>query len=200
MSYSIINQSKFGDCSQCGDKDVPCVKVGKLLFCRDKCHRNNKAQEQVTKANNKSKVRGLISYQRESGIVDDIQELTIDLDRVTSRMVRLMAIEVDGTIQCFTCPSKKPLKMMHCGHFISRANMAFRFDWTYNLRCQCPNCNLTLRGNLIVFAERLNEERPGIVTWMQEEARKVYSPTRDELKQMLFDYQQRVNILENKFK
>lgn len=198
MSY--LPASKFGKCSKCGDENVPCVKVGKNLFCRDKCHRENKAMEQIAKSKLKSQARGLITYQRVEGIVDSTQELIIDLDRVTSRMVRYMGMGKDGMVQCFTCPSKRPFKAIQCGHYIPRANMVFRFDYTYNLRPQCPNCNVTLRGNLIEFAKRLNEERSGITDWMQEEARKVYSPTRDELKQTLFDYQQKLNILENKFK
>ena len=198
MGYnSSLNSSKFGDCSQCGDINVPCVKVGKNLFCRDKCHRGNKVKEQIAKANQRNSVRSLITYEKQEGILDSTQELILDLDRVTSRMVRLSEMGNDGKVQCFTCPSRREFKNIQCGHFIPRANLVFRFDWYYNLRPQCPNCNVTLRGNIKVFADKLNEERSGIVEWMQEEARKVYSPTRDELKQLLFDYQQRVRILEN---
>lgn len=196
----IIPNSKFGNCSTCGDTNVPCVKVGKNLFCRDKCHRVNKVKQQVTKANQRNALRGLVTYQKVEGILDSIQELTIDLDRVVSRMVRLVAMEKDGKVQCFTCSTRRELKNMQCGHFIPRANMNFRFDWVYNLRPQCPNCNVNLRGNLVVFAENLEKERKGIVEWMQQEARQVVSPTRDELKQLLFDYQQRLRMLENKFK
>lgn len=48
----IIPQSKFGKCSQCNDTDVPCVKVESERI-RDKCHKNNKAKQQMAKASEK---------------------------------------------------------------------------------------------------------------------------------------------------
>lgn len=197
MSY--LPQTKFGNCCTCSATDTNVVKVAKDYYCLE-CHRSNKNKAQIKKATVRQQVRGLIKYERAEGILDSTQELILDLDRVTSRMVRLAAMGKDGKVQCFTCPTKKDFKQIQCGHFIPRANLVFRFDWTYNLRPQCPNCNVTLRGNLKVFEERLNEERQGITEWMQEKARKVYSPSRDELKQTLFDYQQRLNILETKLK
>lgn len=60
---SSLPQYKTGDCSQCGDNNVPCVKVGKLLFCKFKCHKNNKAKQQMDKAKLKQQVRGLVNKQ-----------------------------------------------------------------------------------------------------------------------------------------
>lgn len=70
MSY--LPQSKFGNCSQCPAKDVACRKVGKDLWCLDKCYRNKKAKEQIDKAKLKQQVRGLNIYQKEnnSEVVD----------------------------------------------------------------------------------------------------------------------------------
>ena len=53
----IIPQSKFGNCSQCGDTDVACVKVGKELFCRGKCHKNNKTLQQLEKSKQKQSLQ-----------------------------------------------------------------------------------------------------------------------------------------------
>jgi len=47
MSY--IPSSKFGSCTQCGAKSVPCVKIGKVLICCV-CNRNNKNGVQISKA------------------------------------------------------------------------------------------------------------------------------------------------------
>lgn len=200
--YSTLNKTKFGNCITCGAKDTEVVKVKKDTYCTQ-CHQKNKALEQIEKQKRKkalrfdgSKVRKLGKEMRTDGIVDSQQELIIDLDRVASRMVRLMNMGADGKIPCFTCSSRRELTRIQCGHFIPRANLNFRFDWTYNLRPQCPTCNIELRGNLLEFEKRLNEERPGIVDWMREEANKVYSPTRDELKQLLVDYQFKLNQLE----
>jgi len=195
----LIANSKIGDCTCCPATNVACRKRGKDLICLSCCKAID-TKKQITKANERNKVRALVTYQKVEGIVDSIQELTIDLDRVTSRMVRLAAMGKDGKVECFTCNAKKDFKVIQCGHFIPRVNNQFRFDWTYNLRPQCKFCNVDLRGNLKAFAERLNAERPGIVEWMEQEARQVYSPTKDELKQLLFDYQQRLNLLETKLK
>jgi len=191
----IIPQSKQGDCTCCSSKNVPCVKRGKDLICFP-CKNAIDNKKQLLKASTRDKERTITVYDNQDGIFDSIQELILDLDRVTSRMVRLAAMEKDGKVQCFTCSSRRDFKSIHCGHFIPRANMVFRFDWIYNLSPQCPTCNISLRGNEKVFADNLEIERPGIVEWMREEARKVYSPSRDELKQLLFDYQKRVSMFE----
>ena len=57
---NILPKYKTGNCSQCGDTDVPCTKVGKYLYCTHKCHKNNKAKQQVEKANERNKVRSLV--------------------------------------------------------------------------------------------------------------------------------------------
>ena len=56
MSY--LPNSKWGDCSQCPATDVPCVKVGKLMFCIP-CNRKLKAESQIEKAKDRSQVRML---------------------------------------------------------------------------------------------------------------------------------------------
>ena len=40
-------------------------------------------------------------------------------------------------------------------------------------------------NNLVVYAERLNKENPGIVEWLIEQSHTVVSPTRNELKELL---------------
>lgn len=195
----LIPQTKTGDCSRCTNRNTNVKKRGKLLLCTFCCNRDDNAK-QLKRQREKVSVRSLNNFQREEGIVDSIQELVIDLDRVVSRMVRIGAMGKDHKVQCFTCSRKLDWSKIHCGHFIPRANLRFRFDWTYNLRPQCPTCNVTLYGNLEVFRANLEKERHGIVEWMQEEAREVTSPTRNELKQLLFDYQQRLRLIENKLK
>jgi len=54
MAY--LPSSKWGNCTQCDNKDCACVKVGKNLVCIS-CHRRNKGQEQITKANEREKAR-----------------------------------------------------------------------------------------------------------------------------------------------
>lgn len=91
----IIPNSKFGKCSQCGEEDVPCVKVGKDLFCRDKCHKQNKVKEQVAKANTRNAVRGLGKKYVPRGTFIELD------DKVCKeKWFRLIRTKLTGTCQC----------------------------------------------------------------------------------------------------
>ena len=196
---SLIPPYKIADCSECGDKQVPCVKVAKDYFCKFKCHARNKMKQQVAKSNQRSAVRGLLQYQKVEGVMDSIQELTIDLDRVISRYIRIRDMEMDGKITCYCCDKRVKWENSHAMHYINRQHMGARF-LLENLRSGCAECNVEKRGNLVVYAERLNKETPGIVDWLNDQSHTVVSPTRDELKQLLFDMQQRLKMVETKLK
>jgi len=192
----IIPQSKFGKCSQCGDTSVPCVKVGKELFCRDKCHRGNKVKQQMAKANLKQQVRQLVTYQRAEGIVDNVQELTIDIDRILSRYIRLRDMEADGKITCFCCDKRISWQKAHAMHFISRQHMGTRF-LIQNLKSGCFTCNVEKRGNLEVYKERLT---PEVIDFLIEQSHTVSNVTRDDLKEILIDLQFKLKNVESKLK
>lgn len=195
---SLIPKSKFGDCIQCGATDTNVVKVKKDTYCL-LCHRSNKTKEQVAKQGQRNAVRGLLNYQREEGIVDNVQELTIDLDRVISRYIRIRDMEKDGKITCYTCPRRIKWEQAHCMHYINRQHLGTRF-LIDNLRSGCQHCNVNLSGNLKEYAKRLEQENPGVVEFLQEQARQVISPTRQELKQLLTEYQNKLRIVEQKLK
>ena len=196
---SIINKHKWGDCSQCGDKDVPCAKVGKNLFCIAVCHKGNKIKAQIAKSNQKQAVRSLGTYQKQEGIVDSIQELTIDLDRVVSRYVRLRDMETDEKITCYCCDKRIHWTKAECMHFIDRRHKATR--WLLeNLRSGCFTCNNEKKGNLKVYGARLNKENPGIVELLTEQQHSVSNTTRTELKELLIMFQQKLKMVEIKLK
>lgn len=195
---STIPNSKWGVCSQCGDTG-PCVKVAKDLFCRDKCHKQNKVKEQVAKANTRNAVRGLVTYQRQEGIVDSISELKIDLDRVSSRYIRLRDMEKDGKITCYCCSKRVAWQKAHCMHFIDRVHMATRY-LIANLHSGCFECNVEKRGNLEAYAAHLEKDTPDIVEWLQEQSRTVTNVTQTELKELLYDYHQKLKLVEIKLK
>lgn len=195
---SLINKTKFGDCSQCGATDTDVVKVAKSLFCVP-CHKNNKVKEQMRKANEKVQVRSLNVRQKENGFIDSRQELIIDLDRVVSRYIRLRDMEPDRMIRCYTCGKKVKWEKAHCSHFINRAEMATRWN-THNLKSSCPECNVNLHGNLKVYAENLEKEQPGIVEFLREQARAVTNIGISELKELLIDFQFKLKMVETKLK
>lgn len=81
-----------------------------------------------------------------------VSKLKKILDALVSRFVRL-----SGNGRCYTCGLVRPLLELQCGHFISRAHSATRYDLD-NLRPQCVNCNVWRRGNTAFYAANLMEE------------------------------------------
>lgn len=192
---SLIPNSKIGDCGRCGAKNTPCRKRKKELLCISKCCRKDDTTRQLARA----KVRGLVQYQKEDGTMDSIKELTCDIDRILSRYVRLRDMESDGKITCYCCGKRVKWEQAHAMHYINRQHLGTRF-LLENLRSGCFECNVEKRGNLVVYAEKLNKENPVIVEWLTEQSHTVSSPTRNDLKELLFDFQQRLKMVELKLK
>jgi len=199
--FSTLNKTKYGDCVACGSKDTEVVKVKKDTYCTQ-CHQKNKALEQIEKQKRKnalrldgSKVRKLGKEMRTEGIVDSVQELIIDLDRIFSRWLRLRDMESDEKITCYICDRRVNWQKAQAMHFISRQHIGVRF-LTDNVKSGCVTCNVEKRGNLVEYEKRLEQERPGIVEWLREQSHTVTSPSRDELKQLLCDYQFKLNQIE----
>jgi len=192
----IIPNSKQGDCSLCSSENVQCRKRGKDLICLNCCKAID-TKKQITKANDRNKVRGLINYQRQEGMLDGIGELKLDLDRVSSRYIRLRDMESDGKITCYCCGKRVAWQKAHCMHFIDRVHMATRY-LIANLHSGCFECNVEKRGNLEAYAEHLEKETPDIVYWLQEQSRTVANVTQSELKELLYDFHQKIRLVETK--
>jgi len=190
--------SKQGDCSICSARDTAVRKRGRELICLS-CCRKSDTKKQMTKSLERNAVRTLNTYQKEKGITDGSTELIVDLDRIVSKYVRLAEAGKDLKCECFTCGSRKSWTALQCGHYMSRSNLSLRWE-LQNLRPQCIYCNCTLHGNLDEFKERLESERPGITDWLYEQSKQVSKPSRDELKQLLFHFQQKLKNVETKLK
>ena len=195
---SLIPKSKFGDCCQCGLTDTNVVKVKKDTYCLQ-CHKSNKTKQQMAKQREKVLVRNLIDKQREDGTLDSTKELIIDLDRVTSRYIRLRDMEKDGKITCYICERRIKWEKAQAMHYINRQHLGTRFLLS-NLKSGCFDCNVTKRGNLIEYAKKLESETPDIVEWLIEQSHTVSSPTRNELKELLCDFQNKLRMVESKLK
>ena len=208
MAYSsIVNKTKWGDCTQCHTTNVACVKVKKDLVCTN-CHGRNKAEEQQKKANQRTAARNT-GFKLRNGLAEskgteeygmaERQSLINDLDFVVSRYIRqLYADPKNGFVQCWTCPTIKHFSLMQNGHFVPRSKMATRW-LVKNLKPQCATCNEGKHGNLEIFAERLEQEEKGIVDYLREISQETYKYSRDELKQLLIDYRAKLRIVETKF-
>ena len=207
MSYSTLNKSKWGDCTQCPATNVACVKVKKDLVCTN-CHQRNKAEEQQKKANQRTAARNT-GFKLRNGLAEskgteeygmaERQMLLQDLDYTFSRLVRMTEADgKNGLCKCFTCKRVQHWSVMDCGHFVSRKFTQTRF-LKLNCRVQCKECNQQKNGNLEVFAEHLNLEQKGLSTMLQEMSREPFKLDRDEMKQMLIDFRSKLRLIETKF-
>lgn len=128
---------------------------------------------------------------------DNLQDLIKDADAIFSKYIRLKYADEYGNVACYTCGNKKHWTLQQAGHFIPRSNLFLRFD-ERNLRAQDSDCNEFKRGNMAVFSQRLEQEQPGIVDILREEAAVVYKPTRDEIRQIISEYTKKVKELKSK--
>ena len=118
-----------------------------------------------------------------------LKTLTTKLDAVFSKYIRLRDADGRGNCRCVTCDAVKPVKEMHCGHFVSRVHKALRWD-ERNCSAQCPACNLFHEGRKDVYAVRLIEKYgPHILHEFYLQKQKPYKITAVEMEEMIADYQ-----------
>jgi hypothetical protein len=69
------------------------------------------------------------------------------LDKVFSEYIRRRDSDGNGICRCITCGDAKPWNhgFMDCGHFISRAEKAVRYN-EKNANAQCRRCNTHKNG------------------------------------------------------
>ena len=156
----------------------------------------DKHKKQQQNAREKNSVRSLHTDEMEG--MDSRNSLIQDLDRYCSLYVRIRDADAKGNVRCYTCPTTKHWTLMQCAHFISRSHMGTRFDAKNNLRSCCEHCNVTLHGNLEVFARELELEQAGLSELLQEQSRLVEKIGNDELSQLLIDIRGKYNIIKTK--
>lgn len=189
MRFCFCNQPVFGT-----DKKTGVGYCKSHQSMRSDFDRRSITQRAMAKQREKTKVRSLIQDERESGVLDSVKELTLDIDRVMSRYIRLRDMGIDHKIECFCCGKKVDWKKAHAMHFINRIHLATRFLLA-NVKSGCVTCNVEKRGNLEVYEQRLT---PEIVNFLREQAAIVYSPSRSELKEILIDFQQKLKLVGTK--
>lgn len=170
-------------------KQKTCIKCGKpcVWFSKKRCQQC-------------AKIEDTIARDEEEVVQDEsLQNLVDDLDFYFSRYIRMLHADSNGIATCFTSGKKMRWQELHCGHFVSRKNFATRW-MPQNCRPQTEYENCHLHGNIAVFRKKLDEEKPGISDWLEEQAREVCKPTRDELKMLIIEYRNKVKVLEAKFK
>ena len=114
------------------------------------------------------------------------------LDAVFSQWVRLRLADAQGNVRCVSCGVLKHWKQMQAGHFQKRHYLATRWH-PENVNPQCPGCNVFKGGNYAAYAawgvDRYGMDWPARMVSLSQETVK-YS--RDDLRVMIVDYEQRV--------
>lgn len=174
--------------SSIGIKEKICVSCGKpcFWFSKRRCQQCAKIEETGKKIERES--ARLIAE-------DGLTELIAEADLIVSRYVRAKAKDKDGNCQCYTCPAKLPVAKMQAGHYIKRGHLFLRWDADRNIRPQCEHCNCYKNGNLAIFAQNLEKEKPGLPDILMEESALVYKPTREEVKQIIIEYLNRLRAI-----
>ena len=125
-----------------------------------------------------------------------LKTLTTKLDAVFSKYIRHRDADGRGNCRCITCDVVKPVKEMHCGHFVSRMHRALRWD-ERNAHGQCPACNLFHEGRKDVYAVRLVEKYgPHILFELQAEKQMIAKHSRTDLEDLIALFQSRLDELE----
>ena len=189
---SIIPRSKFGDCSECGDKNVNVVKKGKSLYCIG-CRNQQKAKQYTEKSNLKNKIKRMICDED----VSERQSLINDLDFTFSRYIRIREANNKGITECYTCGKKDHWKYLQCGHYIKRSETLLRWD-SRNAKSQCIECNCNKHGNMEEYTKKLELEYPGLPEQLKEQSREVHKYSREDLKEILIDLRAKLKFVESK--
>ena len=121
-----------------------------------------------------------------------------DLDSIFSQYIRCKYANSDGMVECYTSGKLMRWQDAQCGHFISRKHLATRW-LPQNCRPQSEYDNCFLSGNIHVYRVKLEEEEPGIVEYLEEQARSIYKPSIEDLKEMIHEYRHKLNLIKTKF-
>jgi hypothetical protein len=129
---------------------------------------------------------------------ESFQNLVSDLDHVFSQYIRCKYADVNGMVECYTSGRKMRWQEIQCGHFISRSNLGTRW-LEANCRPQSMEDNYFKNGNLEEFEYKLHAENSAVVEYLQEIARQVCKPSKDELKHLIIEYRSKLSLVKKKF-
>ena len=172
--------------STIGIKLKPCRSCGKpsQIFSRGRCQTCSKIEDTHAKI--------AAAELTESGL----PELIDRLDGLVSKWVRFSAPRNgSGEIECYTCTYWHLIAGTDAGHYITRNCAYLRFDAARNIRPQCHSCNRVKYGMAAAFGKRLELDMPGVTEILLEESRIIHKWSREELKQMILEFEQKLKQL-----
>lgn len=146
LKLKVVKNKEFknGQCKLCPENTISILEVNH--YC--KFHNDQKKKEEKSK-----RVIKLINKSEKKKSTTKLKE---ELDAVFSLYIRHKD-SIDGRNKCFTCSKILPIKELQCGHYESRKYLALRYS-EKNCECQCEWCNIVLKGNYTIYAQRMIEK------------------------------------------
>lgn len=124
-----------------------------------------------------------------------ISKLKKDLDKIYSEYIRSKDANFRGNVRCYTCGKIFHWKQVDCGHYESRSHNNTRYD-ERNTKPQCKSCNIWKRGNLTIFAVKLQKEYgTGILEELRKKASRTKQFTIKELEKSIECYKDKLKEL-----
>lgn len=176
--------------STIGIKSKACKSCGRVgpIFSKGRCAQCAKVED-VMKRMEKETDKIIQS--------EDLSELIKDADALFSRFIRLSVADQFGISECYICRKKLRWQDAQCMHYISRASLYLRYD-IKNCKSGCKECNEYKGGNLIEYGKRLESEYPGVTEILYQDGHIVYKFTREELKQIIVEFTQKLSEIGSK--
>ena len=120
------------------------------------------------------------------------------LDAAFSQYIRWRDADADGLVKCITCDTKKHVKQMQCGHFMSRRHYATRCH-EKNCAGQCYGCNIGAQGMQYVMAKELDiKHGEGTAESMHQRSQESRKYTNEELIQLIIYYKRLTDDMQGK--
>jgi len=168
-------------CKNCKEKFEP-IRFNQKYCLESKCVR-------VWVESEKEKVWKKTKAKMKSDL-ETVQELIKAAQIIFNKYIRLR----DKGQNCISC-QKKPLKE-NAGHYYNANNhWNVRFN-ELNVHLQCEHCNTYLSGNLIEYRKglinKIGEEQ---LTLLELEVKKTRKFTKDELKEIIKTYKEKIKQL-----
>lgn len=115
----------------------------------------------------------------------DRQKLINKLDESFSLFIRLRDSDHQGVCKCITCGDFKHYTQMDAGHFVTRDNMATRWE-EQNVNAQCPHCNRFKAGKQFEHGLAIDKKykQPGLASSLMVKSKSVCNWTDQELDTM----------------
>ena len=112
------------------------------------------------------------------------------LDRIFSEYIRKRDANKKGICKCITCNKEYAWNDIDAGHFISRKEMATRWD-EQNVAAQCKHCNRFRYGRQYQFSLSLDQKSKGL-------SKRLYNKSKEVVKFSMIDLQDMVDLYKQK--